>query len=346
MSPQELLYFIQVYEKEKQMGEYYPKVSKKALKKLLKDYFKLEIFNIANLEYYKKLLQEECIQMEKEKLTKCKYKMIGKKEVLEAFELWLSDTIIDKNFEYSWQSLRHNNTEDPSYEELEQIYINANRIIINQNSGELCSDGQLNLLHNYQTCFPHPKRKLITYVKQFFTLFRIYYQNIGKNAEELTSFQKIEQAFKWSLEEKMDRHCTVKREDIVSSYNSWIGVTPFEGSTPWAFQHLAKARLANESRHLKVKNDIEIIRENWNVLQEKIEEGKELSTLEKELVIDYWLIFKNDPYMEQAFKFFELFHEYYTSMGLNPMHVNSIEKINLARDWQAEMTRSKERVNK
>ena len=111
--------------------------------------------------------------MEKEKLTKCEYKMIGKKEVLEAFELWLSDTIIDKNFEYSWQSLRHNNTEDPSYEELEQIYINANRIIINQNSGELCSDGQLNLLHNYQTCFPHPKRKIPSSVFLRFSAYRL-----------------------------------------------------------------------------------------------------------------------------------------------------------------------------
>ena len=217
--PDTLLYFIKMYEKDLDNQVLKPKITKRFLKKCLKAYFKeFEQVTILNLDTYKKILESDCVLMEKKNLKSYDKDKIGKKEVLEAYELWLFDTNINKEFELAWKNLRHGNEKNPDFEELEKIFMVANAIKFDKERGYPLSEGQENLLSNYLLCFPFENKKKLTAVKQFFTLFDFYYQNKEKAIDDLTSYDKIKEASIWFLERQREKQTTVQKGDVIKAY--------------------------------------------------------------------------------------------------------------------------------
>lgn len=285
--------------------------------------------------------------MEKVNLLPFNYENVSKKDVLEVYRYWLEDISIDDNFKYSWEALFHNNKKGFSLERLQEIYIQANAIRLKNEALESLSESQKSFLHHYCTCFPFPKRKLMAYVVEFFTLFDKCYQNTGNNTRELSNIQKIEQAFAWTIEEKISSFdARVTREEIVAAYEAWFQASHFTDSVDWAFQRLSSFSPDFKDYQVGQKNENLQIQKNYALIQEKIMNREELNDFEKELIIDFWICFKNDDSMDKACRFFDLFDKYYRELGLNPYYVSSSEKIRLAKQWQQEEIKKRERMKK
>lgn len=282
--------------------------------------------------------------MAQKQLVECEYQNIGKKEVLEAYELWLADTLIDVDFENAWLSLMQGKVNDPEFKELELIFIKANALQMEENMGEGLSDGQHVMLNNYYCCFPIGRHKLLTIVKQFFTRFHIYYQNIGFDDKELTSLQKIHLASNWEIEKKLAEQSQISKEDVVVAYNNWLGNIPFEGSVDWAW-----AQLENMTRSFKdyrlgfVPLDLGRIQRRADFLFQKNDFNK-LSNDDKAFIISYWICFQENAdglSIAHAKHFFDIFAKYCKIEGLNP-YKSSLDQIKTARIWRDEVNREKE----
>lgn len=311
----------------------------------MKSYFGDEQqITILNLDTYKKIVQEDCRKMEKERLTEQKYQSIGKEEVLEAYELWLQDTLIDLNFENAWISLMGKQA-NPSFRELEMIFMKMSDIQMRENAGYTLSDEQQSLLDKYYCCFPFGRRDLLTIVKQFFTRFHVYYQNIGLDDKDLTSLQKIQLASGWRVEQKLQNGVSTTKNDVVVAYNNWLGSVPFEGLIDRAWQELVRMSQPKKVRYLgNYYGDLFFIKRKANMLFE-MASFQEFNNDDKAFAIYYWLCFhgnNDEERSEKAKQFFQIYLRYCEDEGLNP-YGSSLKQIKDARVWRDEIAFEKAR---
>lgn len=350
LTASQLLDLIQKYEENKKVGSQIYSITKKWLKKYLKAYFQEEMISILDLERYKLSLQRDNMGKNDISLTRSSYELVGKKEVLEAYEFWLGDKPITPNFEKAWNTLMHGNLEDPSYEKLEKIFTNVGALQFDADCGFELSLGQQNLLDCFNCCFPYKDRNLLGIVKQFFTLFRIYFRNIGNADINLTSLDKIKLASQWYFEQKQELEIDCSKEAVVFAYQAWLGDVPFEGWIDWSWEYLLKKDWnVNPSRVLKEDDDLKRIQRTFTILMEKKENDKELTLEEKQWIISYWTCFQNNQNgenMKAAEYFIEVFSKYYLSLGFNPYSLSNLEKIRITRKWSDEVNKKKERERK
>lgn len=350
LTASQLLDLIQKYEENKKVGSQIYSITKKGLKKYLKAYFQEEMISILDLERYKLSLQRDNMGKNDISLTRSSYELVGKKEVLEAYEFWLGDKTITPNFEKAWNTLMNGNLEDPSYEKLEKIWINVGALQFDADCGFELSLGQQNLLDCFNCCFPYKDRNLLGIVKQFFTLFRIYSRNIGNADINLTSLDKIKLASQWYFEQKQELEIDCSKEAVVFAYQAWLGDVPFEGWIDWSWEYLLKKDWnVNPSRVLKEDDDLKRIQRTFTILMEKKENDKELTLEEKQWIISYWTCFQNNQNgenMKAAEYFIEVFSKYYLSLGFNPYSLSNLEKIRITRKWSDEVSKKKERERK